>query len=39
MDEALELETQIVAELRDTADAVEGRTAFAGKRAARFSGR
>ena len=39
MDEALELETQIVAELRDSADAVEGRTAFAGKRAARFSGR
>ena len=38
MDEALELETQIVAELRVSADAAEGRAAFTEKRAARFSG-
>jgi 2-(1,2-epoxy-1,2-dihydrophenyl)acetyl-CoA isomerase len=39
LDEALELETQIVAELRNSADAIEGRTAFAQKRTAQFSGR
>jgi 2-(1,2-epoxy-1,2-dihydrophenyl)acetyl-CoA isomerase len=39
MDEALEVEIQVMAELRATADAAEGRAAFAEKRAAEFIGR
>jgi 2-(1,2-epoxy-1,2-dihydrophenyl)acetyl-CoA isomerase len=39
MDEALEVEIQVMAELRTTADAAEGRAAFTEKRAAQFIGR
>jgi enoyl-CoA hydratase/carnithine racemase len=39
LEDALEVETQVVAGLRGTADAAEGRAAFVGKRAAQFSGR
>ena len=39
LEEALEVETQVVAELRGTADASEGRAAFVEKRTAQFSGR
>ncbi len=39
MEEALEVEIQVMAELRLTADAAEGRAAFAEKRPARFVGR
>ena len=39
LDEALELEIEVVTELRDSADAVEGRAAFTEKRAVQFSGR
>ncbi len=39
LEEALEVETQVVAELRVTADAAEGRAAFVEKRVAQFSGR
>jgi 2-(1,2-epoxy-1,2-dihydrophenyl)acetyl-CoA isomerase len=38
LDDALELEIQVLAGLRGTADAAEGRAAFAGKRAAQFTG-
>jgi 2-(1,2-epoxy-1,2-dihydrophenyl)acetyl-CoA isomerase len=39
LEEALELEQEVVAELRDTADATEGRAAFIAKRPSQFSGR
>jgi 2-(1,2-epoxy-1,2-dihydrophenyl)acetyl-CoA isomerase len=39
LEEALEVETQVVAELRVTDDAAEGRAAFTEKRTAQFSGR
>jgi 2-(1,2-epoxy-1,2-dihydrophenyl)acetyl-CoA isomerase len=39
IDEALEVEIQVLAELRATADAAEGRAAFAEKRTAQFIGR
>jgi 2-(1,2-epoxy-1,2-dihydrophenyl)acetyl-CoA isomerase len=39
MDEALEVEIQVMAELRTTADAAEGRAAFTEKRPAQFIGR
>jgi 2-(1,2-epoxy-1,2-dihydrophenyl)acetyl-CoA isomerase len=39
LEEALELEQAVVAELRDTADAAEGRAAFIAKRPSQFSGR
>ena len=39
LDEALEVEIQVMAGLRDTADAAEGRAAFAEKRTAQFIGR
>jgi 2-(1,2-epoxy-1,2-dihydrophenyl)acetyl-CoA isomerase len=39
MDAALEVEIQVLAELRVTADAAEGRAAFAQKRPAQFVGR
>jgi enoyl-CoA hydratase/carnithine racemase len=39
LDEALEVEVQVIGELRGTADAAEGRAAFEGKRTAQFIGR
>jgi 2-(1,2-epoxy-1,2-dihydrophenyl)acetyl-CoA isomerase len=39
LDEALEVEIEVMTELRATADAAEGRAAFAEKRAAQFIGR
>jgi 2-(1,2-epoxy-1,2-dihydrophenyl)acetyl-CoA isomerase len=39
LEEALELEIEVVTELRNSADAVEGRAAFTGKRPVQFGGR